>query len=234
MKIELFSDFTCPFCYIGKRQLEQAISEAGYEGKVEIEYKAYQIAPHTPFENAPSFLDGLAAKYEMSLEEVKQTTEGISARAKEVGLEYDFDRMKTANTEKAHRLAKWAKQFQQDQVFTELLMKSYFTEGADLIDEAFLLSTIAELELDVEEAKEVLHSTKFMEEIEKDSYDAQQIGVESVPFFVFENKYGIVGAEPSEVFVKTLHQAAEIAGIRPSLSMVGDGANSCADGQCNI
>ena len=234
MKIEVFSDFNCPFCYIGKKQLEQAIEEAGYTGQVTIEYKAYQIAPQIPLENAPSFYEGLSDKYEMSVDEVKETTSGISARAKEVGLVYDFDRMKTANTKKAHRLAKWVKQYKQEHAYTELLMKGYFTEGADLNDDTVLLAAISELGLDVAGAREVLHSDQFLEEIERDSYDAQQIGVQSVPFFVFENRYGIVGAEPNEVFVRTLHQAAEIAGIKPALTMLGDGSNSCSDGQCII
>lgn len=230
MKIEIFSDFTCPFCYIGKRELERAIEAMGYTGQVEIEYKAYQIGPHTPKENAPSLFEAMAAKFDTSIKEVKEMTRSIAMRAAEVGLHYNFEYMKTANTEKAHRLAKWTKQFGQEADYTEALMDGYFTAGKDLNEDATLLEVIANLGLNVEKAKLVLTSNDCIEELEKDCYDAQQMGVQSVPFFVFENRYGIKGVEPNEVFVRTLHQAAEIAGIQPSLRVVGDG-NVCADGE---
>lgn len=234
MKIEIFSDFTCPFCYIGKRELERAIDLAGYSGQVEIEYKAYQIGSETPKKDAPTLYEGMAAKYDSTIEEVKKITQDIAIRAEEVGLHYNFGVMKTAHTEKAHRLAKWTRQFDKELAYTEELMSGYFTEGKDLNDDMFLLEVIRNLDLDVEVAKDVLTSNDFSEALDKDRYDAQQLGVQSVPFFVFENRYGIKGAEPNEVFVRTLHQAAEIAGIQPVLKMVGDGEAICADGECKL
>jgi len=234
MKIEIFSDFTCPFCYIGKRELERAIDLAGYTGQVEIEYKAFQIAPDTPRENAPMLYEGMAAKFDSTLEEVKEMTKNIAMRAAEAGLQYNFEEMKTAHTETAHRLAKWVRQFGKDSAYTEALMRGYFLEGADVNDSKFLLTVIEVLDLDVNLAKEVIASNDFSEALDKDRYDAQQLGVQSVPFFVFENRYGIKGAEPNEVFVRTLHQAAEIAGIQPVLKMTGDGEASCAADECKI
>jgi len=234
MKIEVFSDFTCPFCYIGKRELERAIDLAGYSGQVEIEYKAYQIGPNTPKEDAPTLYDGMAAKFNSTLKEVKEITKGIARRAEEVGLHYNFEEMKTAHTEKAHRLAKWTRKFGKESVYTEELMSGYFTKGKDLNDERFLLNVIENLNLDVGAAKDVLASNDFSESLDKDRYDAQQLGVQSVPFFVFENRYGIKGAEPTDVFVRTLHQAAELAGIQPVLKMIGDGEAICADGECQL
>jgi predicted DsbA family dithiol-disulfide isomerase len=234
MKIEVFSDFTCPFCYIGKRELERAIDLAGYSGQVEIEYKAYQIGPHTPKKGAPTLYEGMTAKFDSTIEEVKEITKSIAMRAEEVGLHYNFENMKTAHTEKAHRLAKWTRQFGKESVYTEELMNGYFTEGKDLNEDRFLLRVIENLDLDVEIAKIVLASNDFDEALDRDRYDAQQLGVQSVPFFVFENRYGIKGAEPNEVFVRTLHQAAEITGIRPVLKMVGEGEAICADGECKL
>lgn len=234
MKIEVFSDFTCPFCYIGKRELERAIDLAGYSGQVEIDYKAYQIGPNTPKENAPTLYDGMAAKFNSTLKEVKEITKGIARRAEEVGLHYNFEEMKTAHTEKAHRLAKWTRKFGKESVYTEELMSGFFTKGKDLNDERFLLKVIENLNLDVGAAKDVLASNDFSESLDKDRYDAQQLGVQSVPFFVFENRYGIKGAEPTDVFVRTLHQAAELAGIQPVLKMIGDGEAICADGECQL
>ncbi len=234
MKIEVFSDFTCPFCYIGKRELERAIDIAGYTGRVEIEYKAFQIGPDNPKVNAPSFYEALAKKYDVTLEEVKDMVEGIALRATEVGLHYDFAKMKTAHTEKAHRLAKWTQQFGKATAYTEALMAGYFKDGEDLNKDEFLLKVIAQLDLDRRVAERILASTDFSEELDKDRYEAQQLGVQSVPFFVFENRYGIKGAEPNEVFVRTLHQAAEIAGIQPTVTINGNGESACADGQCKL
>lgn len=234
MKIEVFSDFTCPFCYIGKKQLEQAIEEAGYAGQVEIEYKMYQLAPDASTEHAQPFYEAMVEKQHQSLKKVKEMTAEIAERAKEFGLIYNFDKIRMANTKKAHRLAKWVRQFGKEEAYTELLMAGYFTHGANLNNEETLLSFISQLDLDKEEAKAVLRSDAFTEVLEIDQYHAQQIGVQSVPFFVFENKYGIIGAEPNEVFIKTLHQAAAIAGIQPVLKIVSESNNSCSDESCKI
>lgn len=234
MKIEIFSDFTCPFCYIGKRELERAIDLAGYTGQVEIEYKAFQIAPDTPRKNAPMLYEGMVEKFDSTLEEVKEMTKNIAMRAAEVRLHYNFEEMKTAHTGKAHRLAKWVRQFDKESVYTEALMSGYFLEGEDVNDSKYLLTVIEALDLDVNLANEIIASNAYSEDLDKDRYDAQQLGVQSVPFFVFENRYGIKGAELNEVFVRTLHQAAEIAGIQPDLKMAGDGEASCATGECKI
>ena len=235
MKIEVFSDFSCPFCYIGKRELEIAIKEAGYTDQVKIEFKSYQIDPDAPKETGQNFYEYFMAHQKVTLEEAERMTVGIVERAKEVGLPYHFAEMKKVHTENAHRLAKWTKQFGKEAAYTEALMAAYFIEGKDLNDEAVLLAVINKLSLDIAAAKEVLHTSEaFMEELDKDRYDAQQIGVQSVPFFVFENRYGIKGAEPNEVFIRTLHQAAEIAGIKPTLKLVGNGEAACTDGECKL
>ncbi|MGE7842978.1 DsbA family oxidoreductase [Lysinibacillus sp. NPDC093712] len=213
MKIEVFSDFSCPFCYIGKKELERAIKEAGYTNQVEIEFKSYQIDPGASKEVGQNYYEYVMAHQKSTLEEAEHMTAGIIERAREVGLAYHFAEMKKVHTENAHRLAKWTKQFGKEVAYTEALMAAHLVEGKDLNDEAVLLAVIKELNLNVATAKEVLtNPDDFMEELDKDRYDAQQIGVQSVPFFIFENRYGIKGAEPNEVFVRTLHQAAEIAG----------------------
>lgn len=235
MKIEIFSDFSCPFCYIGEKELQRAIEQAGYTGQQEIEFKAFQINPKAPKEIGQNFLEYLMADHGMTMEEAKQMTVGIEKRAREVGLAYNYNDMKIAHTEKAHRLAKWTKQFSKEVAYNEALMAAYFIEGKDLNDEAVLLAVIEDLGLNVVDAQEVLFSSEaFIEELNMDRYDAQQIGVKSVPFFVFENRYGIKGAEPNEVFVRTLHQTAEMVGVKSSLKWAGDGEFACADGDCKL
>ncbi len=108
MKVEVWSDYVCPFCYIGKRQLEKALKDTGYEGQIEVEYKSFLLDPTTPIDADESVYSSLAKKFGVSVDEAKNMTKNVANRAKEVGLEYDFDIMKTANTVAAHRLAKWA------------------------------------------------------------------------------------------------------------------------------
>lgn len=234
MKIEMFTDFVCPFCYIGKVQLEKAIRQAGYEGQVEIEYKAYQLDPNAPKHNASNYLDSLRAKFDGNETKMASLMDSIQGRASEVGLTYNFEEMKVANTEKLHRLVKWAQDFKKGNELFDLLTDGYFTKGLDLNDENQVMQRVAQLGLDVTQAKEVYETEAYQSQIDVDRYDAMQIGVQSVPFFVFENRYGIIGAEPDEVFIKTLHQAAEIAGDKPTLNMMGTSGAACdMDGNCN-
>lgn len=234
MKIEVWSDYVCPFCYIGKRQLEMAIKDTGYGDQIEVEYKSFLLDPTTPLDAKDSVYSSLARKYNISVEQAKNMTKGVAERAKEVGLEYDFDIMKEANTVAAHRLAKWAATKQKGAEFSERVLKAYFLEGKAIGQHDILLSLVDELGLDKTEAQQVLNSNQFAEDIERDIYDAQQIGVRGVPFFVFNNKYGISGAQPQKLFEQTIEKAANEAGLKPKLKMVGDQGDSCSDGQCNL
>ncbi|SOC18436.1 predicted DsbA family dithiol-disulfide isomerase [Ureibacillus xyleni] len=234
MKIEVWSDYVCPFCYIGKRQLEKAIKDSGYEGQVEVEYKSFLLDPTTPLDAKDSVYSSLAKKYNVSIEQAKNMTKGVAERAKEVGLEYDFDIMKEANTVAAHRLAKWAATKQKGAELSERLLKAYFLEGKAIGQHDVLLNLVDEVGLDQEGARQVIDSDQFAKEVERDIYEAQQIGVRGVPFFVFNNKYGISGAQPQELFEQTIEKVAIEAGLKPKLKMVGDQGDNCSDGQCNF
>ena len=231
MKIEIFSDFACPFCYIGKKRLEQAIRETGLEDDVEIEYKSYQLNPYASKTEARPFYESMMEKYENTREEVEMMTSSIQDRAKEVGLTYHFEQMRTGNTENAHRLAKWARSHGKEAVFIEAMMDGYFTKGLNVNDKEALVGVAKAVGLPEGEAKDALESDRFAEELAKDRYDAQQLQVQSVPFFVFENKYGIIGAEPLEVFTRTLKQAKDVADRR--LDITG-GDDACGLDGCKL
>lgn len=203
MKIEIFSDFACPFCYVGKRRLEQAIHELGMEEQVELEFKAYQLNPNADrVESKPLINEKQLATAEK--------LEAIEAHAAEVGLTYDMEKVLVGNTENAHRLAKWAKTFGRDAAFIEETMHRYFTKGLNVNSIEQLLAIVAHVELPVAEARAVLEDgNAYQEELAADRYDIQQIPVTSVPFFVFENRYGIKGAEPLRIFKETLLQTAD-------------------------
>lgn len=235
MKIEVWSDYVCPFCYIGKRQLEKAIQDSGYEGQIEVEYKSFLLDPNTPVDTDESVYESLSKKYNSSIEQVKQMTAGVAERAKEVGLNYNFDEMKSANTVKAHRLTKWVRAQNEElsKQFTERVLKAYFLEGQAIGKDEVLLQFVDELGLDVEEARHILTTDSFVDEVNQDIYEAQQIGVKGVPFFVFNNKWGISGAQPQPLFEQTIEQAAQDAGLKKKIQIVGEGP-VCTDDSCEM
>ncbi|SOC42027.1 DsbA family oxidoreductase [Ureibacillus acetophenoni] len=216
IKVEVWSDYVCPFCYIGKRQLEKAIKDTGYEGQIEVEYKSFLLDPTTPIDAEEPVISSLAKKYRVSEEEAKNMTNNVALRAKEVGLNYDFDKMKTANTVAAHRLAKWAETKGKGHEMSERLLQAYFLEGEAIGKGEVLLKLVDEIGLDTEEAKLIVNGNEYNEDVEKDIYAAQQLGVRGVPFFVFDNKYGISGAQPQGLFEQTIEKVANEAGLKPT------------------
>ena len=234
MKIEVWSDYVCPFCYIGKRQLEMAIKNSGYEGQIDVEFKSFLLDPTTPIDTEESIYTSLARKYNMSEQEAKNMTTNVESRAKEVGLDYNFDDMKTANTTAAHRLAKLAAEQGKAEIYNERLMKAYFLEGEAIGRHDVLKRLAKEVELNMEAVQHVLESNQYEEAIEQDIYEAQQIGVRGVPFFVFNNKYGVSGAQPQGLFEQTIEKAASEAGLKKQIEVIGQDGTICSDGQCEV
>lgn len=234
MKIEVWSDYVCPFCYIGKKQLEIALEELGYGDSIEVEYKSYLLDPTTPVDTDSSVYEELQRKYQISLEEVKNMTANVTAWAREVGLDYNFDEMKSANTVKAHRLAKWADSEGKGKEFTERVLKAYFLEGKAIGQTDVLLALVKEVNLSVEKANQVIENDSYIKEVEQDIAIAQNLGVRGVPFFVIDNKYGISGAQPQDVFEQTIEKAAQEVGLRKPLKMQGNKGATCTDDSCEI
>lgn len=233
MKIEVWSDYVCPFCYIGKRTLEKALVQSGFESQAEISFKAYQLNPNTPTDSAVSTYDSLAKKFGQTVEQAKEMTKGVAQHARSVGLEYDFDNMVEANTLAAHRLVKWAETQEKDAELTEQLMHQYFVEARNVGDHEVLLNIAEEIGLPREEAKQVLATDQFMAQVQVDIAEAGQIGVQGVPFFVVNRKYALSGAQPLEAFVEALEQIAEEEGIRPKLKPMGKSKTSyCTGDSC--
>ncbi|KOS63313.1 DsbA family oxidoreductase [Lysinibacillus agricola] len=235
MKIEIWSDYVCPFCYIGKKQLEQAIQDTGFAGQVELVYKSYQLDPTTPVDENVSTFESLAKKYGMSLEKAKEMTQGVAARAKEVGLDYNFDKLMEENTLKAHRLVKWAEQQGDVTALVEALLHNYFIEAKRIGQDNVLIDIAEQVGLNREEVAKVLSGDDFKTEVETDIQEGLQLGVRGVPFFVLNRKYGISGAQPQEVFEETLRKVAEEEGLQPGLKMAGSGDSGvCTDDSCKF
>lgn len=211
MKIEVWSDYVCPFCYIGKRRLEEAIESTGFGDKVEVVFKAFELDPNSPQTSEKSMTEVLAEKYNSSLEEAKNMTGNVVEQAKTVGLAYDFENLRPANTFDAHRLAKLAEQEGVGAEIAEKLLEAYFIEARQIGTHEELLKVAEVVGVSAERAKQVLESDEFAADVKKDIEEAGQIGVQGVPFFVIDRKYAISGAQPAETFANALQKAFEEA-----------------------
>lgn len=209
MKIEVWSDFVCPFCYIGKRNMEEALEKSGMKDQVEIVYKSFQLNPEAKKHYDESIDEIIAKKYGMSIEQAQLNNQKIIQAAKNVGLLYNFKDIKPTNTFDAHRLSHFAKEEGKMDEFTEIMMKKYFIESANISDEDVLLNVIDQIGLDKIKAKEVLDSTRYSEDIKSDIEESSHFGIGGVPFFIFDRKTALSGAQPVEAFIETINKLNE-------------------------
>lgn len=207
MKIEIWSDVMCPFCYIGKRRFERALEQ--FPGEVEVEWKSFQLDPSMKTNPNQSVNEMLAERKGWSMEYARDANKHVTEMAKAEGLEYDMDKAVVANSFDAHRLIQLAKSKHLGDLAEEALFRSYFTEGKNIDDRDTLLAIGGEIGLDAGEVKAVLSGTAFTMEVNADIEDARRIGVTGVPFFVANRKFAVSGAQHSETFVQFLEQAAK-------------------------
>ncbi|HAP37097.1 MAG TPA: disulfide bond formation protein DsbA [Bacteroidetes bacterium] len=209
MKAEIWSDVMCPFCYIGKRNFELALKEFPQKEQVEIEWKSFQLNPAMVTDPSKNINEFLAEHKGISVAQAKQMNDRVTEMAREVGLLYDFDKAIVANSFDAHRLSHFAKKHGVQNAVEELLFKAYFTEGKNTADHEILIAIAVEAGLNSEEARTMLASNQFADDVNSDIYEAQQVGARGVPFFVFDYKYAVSGAQPSELFLQVLNRASE-------------------------
>lgn len=207
MKVQIWSDIMCPFCYIGKRKLEKALGEFKNAAQIEIEWKSYQLNPDMKYMPGVSAYDYLAKVKGQTREWSVKMHEYVVEMAKGEGLQYDFDKAVMANSFNAHRLIQLAKQKGLGDAAEERLFKAYFMEGINMEDNASLIKIGKDIGLDETEVKSMLESEAFKAEVRKDIEEANKVGVTGVPFFVFNNKYAVSGAQDSKVFLDVLNKS---------------------------
>ncbi|MCM2532214.1 DsbA family oxidoreductase [Neobacillus pocheonensis] len=238
MKIEVWSDFVCPFCYIGKRRLEEALAQFPHKEQVQVEFKSFELDPNSPKNIDKSIHEVLATKYGMSIEQAIQANQGVGQQAASVGLTYHFDTMKPTNTFDAHRLAKFAKTLGKEAEVTEKLLYAYFTESKQIGDYDTLADIAVSAGIDREETIGVLNDQNaFSNDVRMDESIAQQYGISGVPYFVINQKYAISGAQPTATFAGALQQVwqEESASlVLQDLSTENAEDASCVDGSCAI
>jgi predicted DsbA family dithiol-disulfide isomerase len=235
MKIEVWSDYVCPFCYIGKRRLEEAITSTGLAQNIDVQFKAYELDPGSPATSDKSTYEMLAEKYNTTPEAAKRMTHSVKQQAETVGLGYDFEKIKHANTFDAHRLAKWAEAQGKPAEISERLMKAHFIETQEIGRHEVLLDLVEEIGLDRKQAAEVLATDAYETVVKQDIQEGMSLGVQGVPFFVINRKYAISGAQPAEAFAEALRKVAQEEGVSPKLQTIGEeNVGICKDDNCEI
>lgn len=209
MKIEVFSDFSCPFCYIAKTKLFKAIEQLNLGEETEVVYRAFEINPAASKTETLSYVDSIFKKKNNDLRKTEEFMEALQMHAQDVGVVFDFDKIVLANTKNAHRLTKLAKLYEKELEFVDVVMEHYFSEGLNLNETESLLSICEQIGIDRSMAQKIIKEEQFTEELALDRYEAQQLQIKIIPFFVFEDHYGIRGVEPMEVFTNTLLQTKE-------------------------
>ena len=234
MRIEIWSDVVCPWCYIGKRRLEAALATFDQAGDVEILWRSFQLDPSAPTEPVETVAESLGRKYGGGPEAGRQMIDRVEAVAAEEGLLFRHHQSLRVNTVDAHRVLHLALETGGPQLqgrLKEALLSAYFVETRNVADHDTLLDIAAGVGLDEVRVKEVLVGTEFADAVEADIREAASLGATGVPFYVVDRKYGISGAQPAGVFAQVLEKAWSES--HPTLDLVG-GADACGPDGCAI
>lgn len=207
ISIDIWSDIACPWCYIGKRNLEKgldAVSGDEDAPQVDITFHSFELSPDTPVDFDGDEIDFLAGHKGMPREQVEQMLSHVTGVAEGAGLEYRFDLLQHTNTVKAHELLHFAKAEGRQHEMEERLMSAYFTEGKHVgrIDDLVELAT--EVGLNADDVRDALVSARHLSDVRQDQAQAQAYGIQGVPFFVIDGQYGISGAQPPAAFESVL------------------------------
>ena len=206
MKIEIWSDVVCPWCYVGKRNLEAALAEFPHADQVEVEWRSFELDPNTPTRVGLSMDEVLERKYGMTPAQATDANRKMTELAASVGLEYHLDRVQIGNTFDAHRVIHLAAHEGLGGAMKERLLRAYFTEGRAISDPATLTGLAVEVGLDQGRVAEVLSSGEYADEVRADEARAVELGSTGVPFFVLDGRFGVPGAQPSDVLLRLLHR----------------------------
>ena len=207
IKVDVWSDVQCPWCYIGKRKFEAGAEQFG--GEVEVEYHSFELSPDTPVDFEGSTADYLSQRKGMPLEQVNGMLANVTNIAKSVGLDYDFDSVKQTNTVKAHELLHYAKAQGKQLEMKERLLKAYFEEGHHVGRIEDLAQLAVEVGFDRADVVRALTEETYLSAVKADQAQAIEYGIQGVPFFVIDGKYGVSGAQEAATFAQVLQQVRD-------------------------
>ena len=209
IKIDVWSDIACPWCYIGKRNLETGLRTVSADDdapQVEVTYHSFELSPDTPVDFDGSEIDFLAGHRGIDADQARQMIERVTGVAAEAGLRYRYDLLQHTNTVKAHELLHYARERGRQLDMAERLMSAYFTEGKHVgrIDD--LVALAGEIGLDEADVRDALETSRHLDAVRADQQQAQAYGIQGVPFFVVDGKYGVSGAQPPQAFAQIARQ----------------------------
>jgi predicted DsbA family dithiol-disulfide isomerase len=207
LTVLVWSDVVCPFCYIGKRRLEQALAQWPGGDGVRVVWKSFQLQPDAVNDPSKNSMQSLVERKGWTMEAALAAAANVSERGRTVGLEFDFGNTKVANTFDAHRLAHFAASNGLADAMHERFFRAYFTEGRNIGDRGTLAGLAAEVGLPAAETADVLASGRYADDVRRDVDKALQLGINGVPFFVFGGRYAVSGAQDVEVFLEVLGKA---------------------------
>jgi predicted DsbA family dithiol-disulfide isomerase len=234
MKVEIWSDVVCPWCYIGKRRFEAALADFEHRDQVSVTWRSFQLDPSAPATSEGDPAERLAAKYGMSRADAQAAQARITATAATEGLDYHLERARSGNTFDAHRLLHHAQLFGKQDDLKERLMAAYFVEGEAVGEPEVLVRLATDVGLEETAAREVLTGEAFSAEVRHDEQEARQIGISGVPFFVVDRAYGISGAQPSELILSALRRSWADSHPLQKVEAAGGGDASCTDDSCEV
>jgi predicted DsbA family dithiol-disulfide isomerase len=232
LRVEIWSDIACPWCWVGKRHLEAAM--ARFPHPVEVVWRAFELDPHAPkaSETDPpvDYVERLARKYQTSRRAAQAMIDRMITIGLADGLEFRFDRARPTNTFDAHRLLGWAAEHGRQDALKERLFRAYMNEGRSISDPEVLVSLAAEVDLPPDGARVVLTSNAHADDVRAEQALAAQLGVTGVPFFVIGGRYAVSGAQPAELLLQALHRAW--SETQPAPSVATPAGEACGPDGC--
>ncbi|MCX2573735.1 DsbA family oxidoreductase [Pedobacter sandarakinus] len=238
MKVEIWSDVMCPFCYIGKRHFEQALAQLPFKDEIVVNWKSFQLNPDYHNTANETVYDYLSRSKGMPIEQAKQMTGQVEDMAASAGLILNFDRNIPANTFDAHRVIHLAGKHHCQDLAKEKLLEAHFLKGEDISKREVLQEVALAVGLEAEEVNSVLEGDEFAEAVRYDIYESQNLGIRGVPYFVMDRKYAVSGAQPVQAFIDALTQSfnewksTQPKTVLTSLSKSNDA--SCNDDGCEV
>jgi predicted DsbA family dithiol-disulfide isomerase len=238
VKIDIWSDIVCPFCYLGKRRLEAALGAFEHRDEIEVTWHSFELDRNAPAVSELPLVDLVAAKYGTSQGQAVAQHRSMAAAAADLGLEFNWEHARYGNTFDAHRVVHLAAEHGLADVAHERLMRAYFPDGLVVGDRDTLVGLATEIGLDESEVRSMLESDDFGNHVRSDEATAKMLGIDSVPFYVFDRKYGVAGAQPVEVFAQALETAWSTRHEQPEPVAAGGGcgggcgADGCGGGVC--
>ena len=207
MEIEIWSDVLCPFCYIGKRKFEEALQDFSHTEEVNITWRSFQLDPDFQAGKIQGYAPYLQMRKNLSDAQVNQMLAQVTDMAGKVGLKFNFEKAVITNSHKAHQLLHYAKSVGKQNETKEALLKAHFTEGKDIGNLSTLITIAVEVGLEKSAVEKVFELDEQAEAVAKDIQEASKLGIRGVPFFVFDRKYALSGAQESSVFLDVLQKA---------------------------